>query len=114
MDEEAVLQYYPFEGDFGDPSDRILRDHICTARKMGPCHLCAQIIQPGERIRSLSAKFDGELRSYRWCNACCEAMAKVHGESDDDSDAEPFDALEARFALRQPRQIAEQPKDAKG
>lgn len=101
MDEESVLQYDPFADDFGSPGDRILRDHMCNARKMGPCHLCTMTIQPGERIRSLSAKFDGDLRSYRWCNSCCEAMAKVHGH-DNDEEESPFDALEARFALRQP------------
>jgi hypothetical protein len=24
----------------------------------------------------MAAVFDGELMSYRWCNACCAAMAK--------------------------------------
>lgn len=99
FDEEAVLQYYPFEGDFGMPDDRILRDRICTARKRGRCHICAQEIIPGTRTRSLSAKFDGELRSYCWCDLCCAAMAEVHRDRANDDETEPFAAIEARYAL---------------
>lgn len=66
----------PFEGDFGSPDDRILKDKIVTARKDGECHLCNQQIQPRTRIRTMTAVFDGELMSFRWCTACCAAMAK--------------------------------------
>lgn len=104
FDEEAALRYYPFDaafdGDFGiHVGDRILRDRICTARKPGQCHTCAQEIVPGTRTRSLSAKFDGELRSYRWCDLCCAAMAEVHKDRADDDETEPFAAIEARYAL---------------
>ena len=82
----------PFEGDFGSPDDRILKDKMVTARKGGECHLCGQQIQPKERIRSMAAVFDGELMSYRWCNACCAAMAK--------SLYDDGEAWEERAALR--------------
>lgn len=65
----------PFEGDFGTPGDRILKDKIVTARKGGTCGMCRQEIQVGERVRVLAAIFDGELMHYRWCEACCIAMA---------------------------------------
>ena len=74
--EHGCLCCGPFEGDFGSPDDRILKDKMVTARKSGECHLCGQQIQPKERIRTMAAVFDGELMSYRWCNACCAAMAK--------------------------------------
>jgi hypothetical protein len=100
FDEALCLEYDPFADDFGDPGDRILRDKICTARKPGPCHLCAQQIVPGTRTRSLSAKFDGELRSCRWCVHCCAAMAEVHKDRPEGDETEPFAAIEARYALR--------------
>lgn len=75
MKEEDVLAYDPFEGDFGSPGDITLRDKIVKARKSGECHHCGHEIQPGYFARSMTAIFDGKLMSWRWCQACCEAMA---------------------------------------
>ena len=75
FDERACLQVNPFEGDFGSPGDRVLKDKIGTARKCGTCGMCRQEIQQGERVRLLAAIFDGQMMSYRWCSACCAAMA---------------------------------------
>ena len=47
---------------------------------------------------TLCAKFDGEVRSYRWCHLCCAAMAEVH-RNRDDYETDPFAAIEARYAL---------------
>lgn len=92
MNEAAALQYDPFSADFGSPSDKTLSDKMVTARKGGECHHCGQSVQPGTRIRAMSAVIDGTLHSHRWCNACCEAMAASW--YDDGA------ALDARFALR--------------
>lgn len=73
--EADCLKCNPFEGDFGEPGDRVLKDKIVTARKAGVCGMCRQEVTPGERVRTLSAVFDGALMSYRWCEKCCEAMA---------------------------------------
>jgi len=75
FDEAECLKTNPFEGDFGSPGDKVLRDKIGTARKGGTCGMCKQEIVPGERVRLLAAVFDGELMSYRWCSECCAAMA---------------------------------------
>ena len=83
FDEDECLDYNPFEGDFGTPGDVVLRDKFVTARKGGCCVLCLEEIRPGDRVRSLSAVFDGELRSYRWCSACCAAMASVWTDDGD-------------------------------
>ena len=91
-DDEKTLAFDPFQGDFGDQGDRVLRDRMGVARKAGPCNDCAQQIEPGERVRLMTARFDGELMSYRWCALCCAAMAKYE---DDDGEA-----YEARMALR--------------
>lgn len=75
FDEAECLKVNPFEGDFGSPGDCVLKDKIATARKGGDCGMCRQEIVPGHRVRLLAAKFDGSLMSYRWCAACCAAMA---------------------------------------
>jgi len=74
FDEGDCLKCNPFEGDFGSPDDRVLKDKICTARKGGICGMCRQGIVPGERVRVLAAVFEGQLMSYRWCSECCAAM----------------------------------------
>lgn len=75
FDEADCMSVNPFEGDFGSPGDRILRDKITIARKTHQCGMCRQQIHPGEKTRVLAAVFDGEMRSYRWCALCCAAMA---------------------------------------
>lgn len=96
IDINDCLNYYPFEGDFGLPTDRTLKDKIGIARKSGPCSLCDQDIQPKEKIRIMACIFDGELHSYRWCEACCIAMATVfstdHGLN--------LDPVSQRYRLR--------------
>lgn len=75
FDEAKCLRTYPFEGDFGTPQDKVLSDKIVSARRRGRCGLCKQAIHAGERTRVLAAVFDGEFRAFRWCSACCAAMA---------------------------------------
>ncbi len=91
FDEKRCLGCNPFEGDFGAPGDKCLKDRMGTARKPGPCSLCRQEIQPGARVRIAAHIFDGQLHSYRWCSLCCSAMAASW--EDDGS------AFEARAAL---------------
>jgi wobble nucleotide-excising tRNase len=92
FEEKDCLDCNPFEGDFGSQGDRILTDKMVTARKGGECSLCAQEIKAKERIRTMSAVFDGEFTSYRWCNDCCAAMAK--------SWTDDGEAWEERYRLR--------------
>ena len=37
FDEAECLKTNPFEGDFGSPGDKVLKDKIGTARKGGTC-----------------------------------------------------------------------------
>lgn len=96
--ESNVLAFDPFEGDFGEPSDSVLRNNMVNARKPGPCSHCGCQIHKGERVRSMSARF-GDLMSYRWCAACCAAMAKCQAEEDSDDDAPAWQEYEARAGL---------------
>lgn len=73
---DDCLAVNPFEGDFGSPGDRTLRDKIVKSRKAGRCNLCGLQITPYTMIRSCTDIFDGEIATYRWCNDCCVAMAK--------------------------------------
>ena len=91
---EEALDFDLFEGDFGTPGDKELSNKIVTSRGEYKCHICAGPILKGEIHRSATWKFDGELMSYRCCNACCVAMvASVCG------DYEENDPIEACYAL---------------
>ena len=92
FDERECLKYWPFDGDYGDPSDRILKDKIGIARKAGPCCECLTEIVPGERIRMIGAIFDGQMMSYRYCSACCTAMAEMWNGD--------WNAMDARWEVR--------------
>lgn len=84
FDESACLDVNPFEGDFGEPSDRVLQDKIVTTRKPAMCGCCRGVTEVGERTRSIKAIFDGQMMSYRFCSECCHAMARMW---DDDGEA---------------------------
>lgn len=90
--EADCLALNPFDMDFGSPGDRIFSDRIAVARKVGPCHICTQLIQPGEAIRRHVGLYDDRMQTYRWCRLCCGAMALSWT---DDSRA-----IEERFKLR--------------
>lgn len=92
MENDAkILEFDPFQGDFGDQSDKVLKDKMGVARKAGECSNCSQQIQRGERVRLMTARFDGQLMNYRWCPLCCAAMALGVDGGDE--------AYEARIAL---------------
>lgn len=93
FDEEACLDTNPFEGDFGEPGDRVLQDKIVTTRKPAVCGCCRGTTEIGERTRSIKAIFGGQLMSYRFCSECCHAMARSWDEDDDG------EAWEARIQL---------------
>lgn len=94
MDEIKVLRFDPFQGDYGGSGDydRVLKDKMVTARKPGPCHHCSTTIQPGDRVRSRSEIYDGDMMSFRWCSGCCEVMQM------DESTEQAFDSWERRRA----------------
>ena len=86
------LDYDPFEGDFGAPGDKVFSDRLVLSRKTYECFHCGGGIAFGEKHRSRYEKSDGEMRTFRWCGKCCEAMVAelIAEESDDDPD-EPED-----------------------
>jgi len=86
-----ALRYYPFDGDFGNVGDRILRDKIVRFRKAGPCHICGGDVVPGTDGRSLTMLWvDDGVMTYRYCTLCTQAMA--------DSWLDNGKSLDKRFA----------------
>ncbi|MBG7616517.1 hypothetical protein IWC96_14660 [Brevundimonas sp. BAL450] len=99
--EADVLAYDPFAGDFGGSDDQPFVDKMVTARKPHPeCHCCAGPIQMGERHRYKCDKYDGELMSWRWCWACCVAMARSWLPWTNHDAAPPYQEIEDRFGQR--------------
>ena len=96
MNDNDILDFDPFEGDFGSPSDKVFSNRMAVARKPGPCSHCNTEIAKGERIRRQTSKFDGELMTHRWCAMCCAAMASY----DSDLDGEELPEYEKRSCLR--------------
>lgn len=95
---QEILAFDPFEGDFGSPDDRVFANKMVTARKLGPCSNCGAEIQPTERVRRQTSKFDGELMTHRWCHLCCDAMANYQSQlSDENRDDLPDYELRARM-----------------
>lgn len=88
-----ALRYFPFDGDFGNVGDRILRDKIVRFRKAGPCHICGVDVEPGTEGRSLTMLWvDDGVMTYRYCTPCTQAMA--------DNWSDDGKSLDARFAHR--------------
>lgn len=92
-DLSRALDYNPFDGDFGEPGDRELKDKIVKFRKPRLCHCCAHEVEPGTLGRSLTMLWvsDGPM-SYAYCTDCTRAQAI----SWDDQGR----ALDRRFSLR--------------
>lgn len=105
--ESDVLAYDPFAGDFGGSDDQSFVDKMVTARKPHPgCHCCGGPIQMGERHRYKCDKYDGELMSWRWCWACCVAMARSWLPWTDHEAEPPYQEIEDRHSIRRSREAA--------
>ena len=81
---DDALDFNPFDGDFGEPGDRTLRDAMVKARKRHECTHCGGEIKKGETHRSRTDVICGDLLSYRWCALCCEAMRTELRELEED------------------------------
>lgn len=68
------LAVNPFEGDFGD-GERLLSDRIVTARCDNTCCDCGGVAKSGTNHRVMTEVYDGKVRTARWCEECCAAMA---------------------------------------
>lgn len=94
FDQDAALNFDLFAGDFGGADDASLSNKIVKGRGVYSCFICAGEIAIGERHRYAVHKFDGEIMTYRCCNACCVAMADSVN-----CDYEDEDPIDARYEL---------------
>ena len=74
--EQDVLSYYQFQDDFGESSDVRFKDRIVTARHNHTCTYCGGKVEAGSVYRYEVYKFDGDVRTYKSCQYCCDAMVK--------------------------------------
>lgn len=86
----SPLDYNPFEGDFGEPGDRTLRDKMVRAKKAHTCSNCKGPIVIGEHHRSRTELSDGSIMQFRWCALCCDAMVKEIQEFNEGEPTLPF------------------------
>lgn len=88
--EEQALEVDPFEGDYGDSTDAVLKNKIVTIRKERPCSFCRRMIKAGERARSMTSKLDEEIRSHTFCDRCLNDMIAVEFEYVDPATVESW------------------------
>ena len=74
-----VLWFDPWDAD--DCGYRVIRNEFVVVRYAHKCDICFGPIWPGERIRAQTEAYDGKVTTFRFCAACCEAMAR---RQDDD------------------------------
>lgn len=102
---ELVTEYDPFDGDFGDGTERTLRDDVSVAKRRGVCRECGQPILKGEIVRTIKKADSEGFYGGRCCVLCCEAMAKVSFAyrggfgGDDEAYTAAIDAMGERAAL---------------
>lgn len=72
---QAVLDYDPFDGDFGDGTEHSIANEIRVAKRGGKCWQCGGPIQKGEVVRVFKIADSEGIYGGRCCRACCDAMA---------------------------------------
>lgn len=87
----SALEFDPFEGDFGEPGDRTMKDAMVKARKPHTCAHCCGPIGIGETHRARTDVIAGDIMSWRWCALCCTAMVEQMN-GDDDDERYPYEA----------------------
>lgn len=96
---EKALDFDPFEGDFGESSDRTLKDKIIKVRKPHTCHICDGSISAGEPARNIVQVFEGQIGSWYFCHECCKAMVKLFEFDSENEDGNEDDEINRRYSL---------------
>lgn len=61
-----------YDGDAADFYD----ERFVTARKSHQCYECREPIEKGAQHHRVSGKWDGEIRTYRFCSHCWEIIGE--------------------------------------
>lgn len=100
-----VLGYDPFEGDYGDGSERTLCDEIRIVKRRGKCRECGQPIERGTFARVIKKADSDGFYGGRICQECCSCMAEITAymespveddEEEIDKESDPYEKLAAR------------------
>lgn len=97
---DAVLRFNLFDGDFGDGSERVLVNELRVAKRRGTCRECGQPIVAGQLVRVVKMADREGLYGGRVCEPCCDAIAAAMLDICAEGSDDPWDALDARYALR--------------
>ena len=70
-------------GDYDGDEATFYCEHEVTGRKAYRCHECREDIERGHRHQVVSGKWDGEVRTYRFCAPCWEVIGEFseHGKT---------------------------------
>jgi hypothetical protein len=63
-------------GDYDGDEATFYHEREVTGRKPHDCFECRGVIAKGERHNVVSGKWDGEVRTYRFCAGCWEVMGE--------------------------------------
>jgi hypothetical protein len=96
--ERIALGYDPW-GE-RDATYRTLSNKFVTTRRASVCSICADVIGVGCRVRATREVDDGKAMTFRFCVACCYAMAhRYDHDPQGDDGVDPFDVLYARYDM---------------
>ena len=79
-----VLSYNPWGGD--DSDYRVLDNRMVNTRVSHECAICFERTVPHTRLRAQREVYDGQAKTFYFCNKCCEAMARQQGGADPDGE----------------------------
>lgn len=96
--ERAALTFDPW-GE-RDATYRTLSNKFITTRRASMCAICLDAIPAGCRVRATREVDDGKAMTFRFCAACCHAMAhRYDHDPQGDDGVDPFDVLYARYDM---------------
>lgn len=96
--ERAALTFDPW-GE-RDATYRTLSNKFITTRRASVCSICGDVIGVGCRVRATREVDDGHAMTFRFCAACCHAMAhRYDHDPQGDDGVDPFDVLYARYDM---------------
>lgn len=85
---DHVCTFDPFDGDFGDGSERALVDELRIAKRAGPCRgfdgPCGRGVQKGDIVRVIKMVDIEGFYGGRLCTACLDADWKQTHEDEED------------------------------
>jgi len=79
--EDPIILRYMLWG-FDETPYRVLTNKMVTTRSPSTCAICFQGIPKGSRVRAQTEVYDGQVKTFRLCPACCSAVVLDHIDGD--------------------------------